>query len=96
MLLQNEAQSQWPNVQQPLPPSSGWDGAGMEAAGTDWVGVMALQCGDMAWPVVVLAMFAICPLMMIGCAMASNANAVHASNARISRLRKVRERGWSE
>lgn len=43
-----------------------------------------------------LAMFAICPLMTSGCAMASNANAVHASSARISRLRKVRERGWSE
>gem|GEM_PF-6679850 len=28
MLLQNEAQSQWPNAQQPWPPSSGWDGAG--------------------------------------------------------------------
>lgn len=96
MLLQNETQSQWPNAQQPWPPSPGWDGAGVEAAAAAWFDGMPLQCGDMAWPIVVLAMSPICPLMTSGCAMASNANAIHASSARISRLRKVRERGWSE
>lgn len=85
MLLQNEAQSQWPNAQQPWPPSSGWDGVGVEAADAVWVDDVSLQCGDMAWPVVLLAMFSIWPLMTSGCAMASNANAVHASSASASK-----------
>jgi hypothetical protein len=96
MLLQKAAQSQWPNAQQPWLPSPGCDGAGVEAADAAWFDDMSLQCGDMAWPVVVLAMFPICPPIPNGCAIASIANAVHASNARISRLRKMRERGWSE
>jgi hypothetical protein len=56
---------------------------------------MPSQC-DAALPVVIEAMPAEPPDMTSGCANASNANAVHASNASIDRLRKRRERGLSQ
>lgn len=66
----------------------------MEAAGEEaWEGVIPLQWDGMVWAVATPTMLAIPLVMASGWAIASNANAAHASNASIVRQRNARERG---